>query len=441
MANVIPFKGILYNPQKIGDLADVATPPYDVISKEEQVNFHNRHPQNIIRLILGNETKEDNEKNNRYTRAAAFLNKWLSEKILIEDKSPAFYLTAVDFSVDGKIFRRFGIIALVGLEPFEKGIILPHEKTYSKTKSERFKLMKACHANFSPIFSLYSGKIDTLNILEKTAPENSADSDFIDGKGHRQRLWKITDANIQESISSAFNDKILYIADGHHRYETALNYREWASKNNPDFSPTHPANFIMMFICGMEDPGLIILPAHRLLSGTDNQSLSGFVQKASEYFDITAIAADNNDTEKAKDLFISSLRSEESKNKIGIMLKNSNNFYTLSPKPGIMKKKFGDELSESLMDLDVTVLTRLILTEVLGFDQAGLDNENLISYSSSDKEAMENTISGKYDIAFILNPTKIEQVQRVAGEGLIMPRKSTYFYPKVITGQVLNKLF
>ncbi|MBU1055360.1 MAG: DUF1015 domain-containing protein [Proteobacteria bacterium] len=441
MANVIPFSGILYNPEKIGDLADVTTPPYDVISKEEQINFHNKHPQNIIRLILGTETKEDNEENSRYTRAAAFFNNWLLEETLITDKSPAYYLTAVDFMVEGKMFRRFGLTALVGLEPFEKGIILPHEKTYSKTKSERLKLMKACHANFSPIFSLYSGKIDALNIIEKKASESSADFDFTDGKGHRQRLWKITDANIQESITSAFNDKILYIADGHHRYETALNYKEWVSKNNPEFSPTHPANFIMMFICSMEDPGMIILPAHRLLSGVDAKTLSGFVQKASEYFDITTIATDTNDIEKAKDQFISSLRSEEPKNKIGVLLKSSNDFYILSTKTGIMKKLFGDELSESLMDLDVTVLTRLILTEVLGFDQTGLDNENLISYSSSDKEAMEKTISGKYDIAFILNPTKIEQVQRIAGEGLIMPRKSTYFYPKVITGQVLNKLF
>jgi uncharacterized protein (DUF1015 family) len=191
----------------------------------------------------------------------------------------------------------------------------------------------------------------------------------------------------------------------------------------------------------MEDPGLIILPAHRLLSSVDDQSLSGFMQKASKYFDIKEIETDKNYIEKAKNLFISSLRSEESKNKIGVILKNNKNFHILSPKPGIMNKIFGNELSESLMDLDVTVLTRLILTEVIGFDQAGLDNENLISYSSSDKEAMENTISGKYDMAFILNPTKIEQVQRVAGEGLIMPRKSTYFYPKVITGQVLNKLF
>lgn len=441
MANVIPFKGILYNPQKIGDLADVTTPPYDVISKEEQINFHNRHPQNIIRLILGTETNEDNETDNRYSRAASFFNNWLTEGILITDKEPAFYLTAVDFPVEDKIFRRFGLIALVGLEPFEKGIILPHEKTYSKTKSERLKLMKACHANFSPIFSLYSGKIDALDDLENTAPERSADADFVDDKGHRQRFWKINDTDIQQSISFAFNDKILYIADGHHRYETALNYREWVSKNNPEFSPVHPSNFIMMFVCSMEDPGMIILPAHRLLSGINNRTLSGFVQKASQYFDITTIAADTNDIKKAKDQFISLLRSEESKNKIGVMLKSSNNFYILSAKPGIMKKLFGDELSESLMDLDVTVLTRLILTEVLGFDQAGLDNENLISYSSSDKEAMDKTISGKYDIAFILNPTKIEQVQRIAGEGLIMPRKSTYFYPKVITGQVLNKLF
>lgn len=440
MAEVVPFKGILYNPEKITNMADVTTPPYDVISEEEQHNFHKKHPQNIIRLILGNETEKDNEKNNRYTRAAGFFNDWISEEILIQDKVPSFYLTSVEFTVDGISIRRFGLIALVRLEPFEKGIILPHEKTYSKIKSERLQLMKACHANFSPVFSLYSGKVDALNILENETYSQSPDSDFTDDKGHRHKLWKITDPDIRKSISASFREKILYIADGHHRYETALNYREWASENNPKFSSDHPANFIMMYLCSMEDPGLIILPAHRLLTSVSDSNLSDFIQKASEYFDITTVEPDNNEPGKTGSLFISSLRSEGATNKIGVLLKNSNNFYILSLKTGIMRKKYGDELSESLMNLDVTVLTKLILTEILCIGQAGFDNEKLIAYSSSDKEAMGNISSGRYDIAFILNPTKIEEVRRIAGEGLIMPRKSTYFYPKVITGQVLNKL-
>ncbi|MDQ1330810.1 MAG: hypothetical protein QG578_1075 [Thermodesulfobacteriota bacterium] len=440
MAEVIPFNGILYNPNIISDMADVATPPYDVISKDEQLNFHVKHPQNIIRLILGNETDNDDEKNNRYTRAADFFNEWISEGILIRDKTPAFYITSVEFTVDGISIKRFGLIALVRLEPFEKGVILPHEKTYSKVKSERLQLMKACHANFSPVFSLYSGKSDGLNIIEKDIFLQPPDSDFTDDKGHRHRLWKITDTVITKNISASFTDKILYIADGHHRYETALNYREWVSKNNPRFSPDHPSNFIMMYLCSMEDPGLIILPAHRLLSHVKNSNLSDFIHKASEYFDIATVEPGKNDPEKAQSLFISSLRSEGATNKIGVLLKNSDAYYVLSLKAGIMRKKYGNEIPESLMNLDVTVLTKLILMDILGIDQRDFDNEKFIGYSSSDKEAMGNISSGRYDIAFILNPTKIEQVRKIAGEGLIMPRKSTYFYPKVISGQVLNKL-
>ncbi|MFH1975930.1 MAG: DUF1015 domain-containing protein [Pseudomonadota bacterium] len=441
MAEVIPFKGILYNTEKIGGLADVATPPYDVISKEEQINYHNRHPQNIIRLILGNETESDDEKNNHYTRAAAFFNEWLTYDVLVQDKAPAFYLSSVEFSIEKRMIRRFGIIACVRLEPFEKGIILPHEKTFSKVKSEQLQLMKACHANFSQVFSLFSGKIDSLTVLEKSALSGTAHSDFTDDKGHRHLLWKITDPVIQENISNAYKDKVLYIADGHHRYEAALNYREWASKNNPEFSEKHPANFIMMYLCSMEDPGLIILPTHRLLTGVMESNLSGFELKASKYFDITQIPFDPKTPDKATRMFVSALRSESLTNKIGVLIKNRNIFYILSLKQQALETNYGSELPESLMRLDVTVLTKLILHEILRFDQTGFDNEKLITYTSSDNEAIEQISSGQFDIAFILNSTKIEQVQKIAGEGLIMPSKSTYFYPKVITGQVINKLF
>lgn len=441
MAEVIPFKGILYNTEKIGGLADVATPPYDVISKEEQINYHNRHPQNIIRLILGNETESDDEKNNHYTRAAAFFNEWLTYDVLVQDKAPAFYLSSVEFSIEKRMIRRFGIIACVRLEPFEKGIILPHEKTFSKVRSEQLQLMKACHANFSQVFSLFSGKINSLAVLEKSALSGTAHSDFTDDKGHRHLLWKITDPVIQENISNAYKDKVLYIADGHHRYEAALNYREWASKNNPEFSEKHPANFIMMYLCSMEDPGLIILPTHRLLTGVMESNLSGFELKASKYFDITQIPFDPKTPDKTTRMFVSALRSESLTNKIGVLIKNRNIFYILSLKQQALETNYGSELPESLMRLDVTVLTKLILHEILRFDQTGFDNEKLITYTSSDNEAIEQISSGKFDIAFILNSTKIEQVQKIAGEGLIMPSKSTYFYPKVITGQVINELF
>ncbi len=440
MATIIPFKGILYNPEKIKNIGYVVTPPYDVISEQQQRNFYEQHPQNIIRLILGKKTETDTDNDNRHTRAAGFFGKWLSEGVLVEDKSPALYLTSVDFSVGEKTITRFGLISLVGLEPFERGVILPHEKTFSKVKSERLELMKSCHANFSPIFSLYSDQKDILDSLKEAACNKTPDLDLVDNEGQRHRLWRITDMAVHRHVSDAMKGKSLFIADGHHRYETALNYRDWISRNNPDFNADHPANYVMMYLSSMEDPGLIILPAHRMLTGIKDSTLATFIQKSGDYFDITTIPFKDIGIEKGRTELLATLRSKTSKNIFGVFMKDSGEFYLLELKPNVMEKMFGNELPESLRDLDVTVLTRLIFTEILGFDQARLDNEKLIAYSSIAEEAIDAVASGKCDITFILNPTKIEQVRNIAEKGLIMPRKSTYFYPKVITGLVLNKL-
>lgn len=440
MAKVIPFRGILYNPDKIGDLSDVVAPPYDVISKQDQQNFYDRHPNNIIRLILGKTTEFDTVENNVHTRAAAFYKKWLSDKILLKDKSPAFYLTSVDFSLENKAVSRYGLIARVGLEPFDKGVVLPHEKTFSQIKSERLELMKTCHANFSPIFSLYSDRNNILGTLKEAALKNPPDIDLLDHQDRRHRLWRITDPSVHRYVTDAMGNRTLFIADGHHRYETALNYKERVSRDNPGFSDDHPANYIMMCLCSMEDPGLVILPAHRMLTNIQESVLSKFIRKAEKYFDIRSILFEKNGREKSQVEFISDLRSGGKKNTIGAFLKGCSKFFLLTLKPNLMEQRFGDEIPESLRKLDVTVLTRLILVEILGFDNSRLDNEKQIAYSSTEKEAIEAVASGRCDITFILNPTKIEQVRDIAKTGLTMPRKSTYFYPKVITGQVLNDL-
>ncbi|HPA15224.1 MAG TPA: DUF1015 domain-containing protein [Desulfobacterales bacterium] len=440
MAKVIPFRGILYNPDKIGDLSDVVAPPYDVISKQDQQNFYDRHPNNIIRLILGKTTEFDTVENNVHTRAAAFYKKWLSDKILLKDKSPAFYLTSVDFSLENKAVSRYGLIARVGLEPFDTGVVLPHEKTFSQIKSERLELMKTCHANFSPIFSLYSDRNNILGTLKEAALKNPPDIDLLDHQDRRHRLWRITDPSVHRYVTDAMGNRTLFIADGHHRYETALNYKERVSRDNPGFSDDHPANYIMMCLCSMEDPGLVILPAHRMLTNIQESVLSKFIRKAEKYFDIRSIPFEKNGREKSQAEFISDLRSGGKKNTIGAFLKGCSKFFLLTLKPNLMEQRFGDEIPESLRKLDVTVLTRLILVEILGFDNSRLDNEKQIAYSSTEKEAIEAVASGRCDITFILNPTKIEQVRDIAKTGLTMPRKSTYFYPKVITGQVLNDL-
>ena len=440
MAQVLPFRGTLYNPEKINDFSDVVAPPYDVISPNQQDELHQRHPYNIIRLILGKIEKNDSPQNNRYTRAAAFFKTWVEEKILVRDKLPALYLSSVDFHVENRLTTRFGLVALVRLEPFEKGVVLPHEKTFSKVKSEQLELMKACHANFSPVFSLYADHNGILRILKKATANRAPDMEMFDSNGFLQKLWRITDPSVHQIVSEAMAERTIFIADGHHRYETALNYRDWVAGNTQNFSDDHPANFLMMSLSSMEDPGLLILPAHRILRHVDAEALKFFDQKVKEYFEIKTFGFNHNTMDTVRDVFIKELHLNQEKNAIGVYMKNHQNFSLLILKPGVMEKLYSDEIPKSLRNLDVTVLTRLVFMEILGFDQSRLDNEKLIAYSSIEKDAIETVLKEDYDITFILNPTKIDQVQQVARQGLIMPRKSTYFYPKVISGHVINNL-
>jgi uncharacterized protein (DUF1015 family) len=437
MAEIIPFRGTLYNPGKIDNMANVIAPPFDIISEQEQLEYHESHPHNIIRLTLGKTHENDTRTNNRYTRSADCFNKWLSNHIMERDKTPAFYLTAMEFPFENRIVTRYGLIALVGLEPFEKGVVLPHEKTFPNVKSERLELMKACHANFSPIFSLYSDNENrVLDELKNATFNKTADNAFTDNNGQKHMLWRITDKAVHRYVSDDLKDKIIYIADGHHRYETALNYRDWLSAKRPDFKGDHPANYVMMYLCSMEDPGLIILPAHRMLTA----ARASLIKKARPYFDIITIPYKDGQRAEARDQFISILKSNNSKNCIGVFMKDRRELYLLTLKSGVMDQMFSHELPEVIRNIDVTVLSRLIFIEILGFDQSRHDNEKLIAYSSIAKDAIDAVDAGRHDITFILNPTKIQQVLDIAEAGLIMPRKATYFFPKVITGQVLNKL-
>ncbi len=440
MATITPFKGILYNQDKVGSLRDVVTPPFDIISPKEQELFHQQHPNNIIRIILGKTSPDDTPENNRHTRAAAFFRQWLEERVLIRDDRPALYLSAMEFEAHHTTYTRFGLIALVGLEPFEKGIILPHERTFSNVRSERLELMQAGHANFSPIFALYPDGNGLLTRLQKEVDGQPPVMAFTEALGFRHRLWRITDPNLHQHAAAALQSKKIFIADGHHRYETALNYRTWVAETTPGFTQDHPANFVMMYLCGMDDPGLIIRSAHRLLKEVPAAALSALPSQAAAYFDIETFAFQPDNLAQVRATFFKALNAHADRNAIGFLAKNSQAFYLLILKPNTMARLFGDELAPALLDIDVTVLTRLIFMQLLGFDQKRLDNEKLIGYASRAKNAVRAVLEGEYDVTFILNPTRIEQVQAIAEAGLIMPRKATYFFPKVIAGQVMNLL-
>jgi uncharacterized protein (DUF1015 family) len=439
MATVLPFRGLTYNLEKIGDLRTVTTPPYDVISPEEQERAYACHPQNIIRLILGKTADTDTDSDNRYTRAAECCLRWRDEAVLVRDPAPAFYLTATDFTVGDAPLTRWGVIARVRLEPFEKGVVLPHEKTFSKVKSDRLSLMQACHANFSPIFSLFPGGGDLLRDLQAAVSGHPADMDFVDGAGHRQRLWRLTDPAVLERVTDALEPRPLFIADGHHRYETGLAYRDWLAERTPDFSPDHPANFIMMYLAAMEDPGLIIRPAHRLLKSVDGAAADDLLRKARDFFEVTEYPW-NGDRDAAEERFFADQGENPDRTAIGLLAGDRPAFHLFRIRPGAMAERYGAELSEALRDLDVTVLTRLVFMDLMGFDSARLDDASLIGYTSVAAEGVKAVTEGKYDLAFFLNPTRIEQVQEVARNREIMPRKSTYFYPKVVTGQVIHPL-
>ncbi|MBW2367888.1 MAG: DUF1015 domain-containing protein [Deltaproteobacteria bacterium] len=436
MAQISPFRGIHYNSDRIDNLSNVMTPPYDVISSAEQQAFYDRDPNNTIRLVLNKTRDRDTRTDNRYTRAAGHFNEWMTSGVLIRNETPALFVTTIDFKVNETAYTRYGLIAKVGLEPFEKRVILPHERTFSKVRNDRLELMKACHANFCPVFTLFPDSGEILDQFRATVADYPPESDIIDDKGHRHRLWRIGNPEIIDAMTQAFSPKQLFIADGHHRYETALNYRNWLAETDPEFNDAHPGNGIMMYLCSMSDPGLTILPAHRLLTQVEYARLSGLLPQASEFFDIETFLCNNGAPAEIR----SQMEADRTRTTMGVHMKNDANFYLMRLRPGIMDRLFGEDIPEVLRHLDVTVLTRLIFMEILGFDEARLDDETAIAYTSIDAQAIESVKSGKCDVAFILNPTGIDQVQNVSNEGMTMPRKSTYFYPKVITGQVLNRL-
>ena len=440
MAAVVPFRGILYNPEKIQSLADVVTPPYDVISPQAQAAYYLRHPNSMVRLILGKKFENDASTQNPHTRAAEYYQSWLASDILRRDERTALYLTATDFTVEEKPASRLGLIARVGLAAFEKKIVLPHEKTFSRIKFERLELMKHCHANFSPVFALYPDENGIQAKLAEYAGSFSPDIDFMDGENQRHRMWRITDPSMHQWIETAMQPGRLFIADGHHRYETALNYQNWVSRTDSTFSADHPANFVMMYLCSMQDPGLRILPTHRLLSGMNATQKSALISEADKYCDMVPIAVEGNDAGKVEKRLEREMRTHGSEHALGICIRSSNVFYALRLKPRIIDTIFEPSMPEALRNLDVMILSRLFLENILGLTPADFDNPERISYTSSRSDAIQRVLDGRCDAAFLLNPTRIDQVQQIAMEGLTMPRKSTYFYPKAISGLVIHPL-
>lgn len=411
MAEVIPFRGILYDTAKVKG-GEVVAPPYDIITPELRDILYKKSACNIVRIDAGLEQPGDNEEENKYLRAARYLRFWMEEGILRRSDKPCFYAYEMDYLAGGERKRLRGFFGLVRLQELGKGVY-PHEETHSKPKVDRLRLMSACEANTSPIFSLYhspdKGASKIVERVAATVPYMEAED--VDGAFHR--FWLIEGKEASAAISADLADKAVYIADGHHRYETALEYRRIMQEKAGSVTGSEPYNYVLMFLANIADGNITILPAHRIIKCPQENVL----EKLSPYFEIRTMSLDDDIMESMKGM----------SQTLGLYRRGEKKQYLLQYRGEGLKGAH-----PSLRGLDVTILHELILKDLLKAVAVRYEMEPSIARSMANK--------GEYDAVFFLNPTRVEDVERVALSSMRMPPKSTYFYPKVMTGFVINSL-
>lgn len=406
MTEVIPFKGFIYNSNLV-NIAEVVSPPYDIITETKKDVLYERSAYNIVRVDFGKTDPIDNESSNKYTRASVILNDWIDNSILKKTLKKSYFLYETTYSVGSKERVMRGIFGAVKLVDLGKGVF-PHEETHSKPKADRLNLMRSCKANTSPIFSLYNlPNSKTSKIIEKTA-QSSPYIDYIDDEGLRHKCFIIDNDADVDIITNELSVVDIFIADGHHRYETALEYKVIMEKSNG----SSDCNYILMFLVNIADGGITILPTHRMIKTIPDD----FIGLLSPYFEITHIKGEPINITEA----ISGID-----HGFGFYVNRLNGFYTLRYKGNGLP-----EMPAELKDLDVTILHKLILGKLFKVIDFGYEMDELT--------IIKKVKSGEYKAAFFLNPTAVENVKRVSSVNLRMPPKSTYFYPKIPTGLVLN---
>lgn len=428
MATIIPFRGIRYNAAKV-DINEVVTPPYDVIDTASQEHFYDVNPYNVIRLELGKTIPEDNETNNRYTRAAQYLKEWLASGVLAHDEKPSVYLYEQEFEARGEKKVRSGFIAGVQANDYSKGEVLPHEETLPKHKADRLNLMKATLANFSPIFGLYA---DPRHVIEKAldaAKGGQPDIEVTDSQGVINRLWVISDEETLRTVTGQMAGSKIFIADGHHRYETAVNFgREMAAQGQSGY------DYLMVCLVNLYNEGLVVFPTHRVVNNVKNLDAVKLLRELSADFIVEEMPKDIS-----LNSFIDKLETKGSDSHcFGLYTKNEG-FSLLSLKDENML----DSLqlagrSAAWRRLDVSILHTLILEKLLGIGSRQRADESNLQYVRDEETAKQSVDNGTAQMVFFMNSTKVEEVTDIATGGEKMPQKSTFFFPKVITGMVIN---
>lgn len=406
MATIVPFRGIRYCSDKIRDLADVIIPPYDVITAEEQEQFYRRSPYNFIRLEYG-KTGTDERGGSRYTRAAAYLKEWRDEKVLLLEERPSLYLYRQTFIFAGRTYRRTGLITALKLEPYAKKVILPHEDTLASPKADRRELMRHCRANFSPIFGLFSDPEERFAEICASLQQGKPLYDFTDHDDERHTIWSVDGSAPLKALVQLMAPRQIFIADGHHRYDTALRYSEEASSQNSPGS-----GYVLAVLVPLEDPGLLILPFHRLLKGLTTGQLALLLKNAARHFEIT-----------------------EGGPETGFTTRNGGTgppeILLLFPGRNLLLKAKEKERSG---ELDVALLKRLLLDPL--FDSALLERH--LDFVTGAAEARQAVQTGQAQAAFLLRPTPLEAVTKRALKGENMPQKSTCFHPKLPAGLLIH---
>ena len=426
MAVIKPFRGMRFDAEKAGELKTLCCPPYDIISEEERKEFIKQNEYNVIRLELPKEGEDV------YARAGEVLDMWRAKGILIHEDKPAIYIYEMEFNAYNKRRSVKGMIARVKVEEFSKGVILPHEFTLSKAKTDRFNLMKATNCNFSQIYALY---MDSEHTTLKTIDEQSdfdAQYEFTDDDNITHRLWVCTDEAVIAKLIKDFADRKLYIADGHHRYETAVNYRNWCRENGIS-KEGDPQDYQMIYLVDMEHPGLIVFPTHRMVRDLESFDKNRVLKSCEEYFDIEKYTSVGNmNTVLTKQY-------KEGKKAFAFYC-GKGEWYLLTLKDLAVMDSVLPELSPASRQLDVSVLHSLVLEKTMGIDKENMANQINLTYTKFFEEAIMKVDKGEFQCSFILNPTRVTEIRDVAAAGEKMPQKSTYFYPKMITGMVMNDI-
>lgn len=429
MVSVRPFRGILYNQEKIRDLRAVTTPPYDVITEKAQDEYYRRHENNMVRLDLGKIHPGDTPADNRYTRAAADFSDWKAQGILAQDPRPAFYRYEAVYtpphaaSGETKVLK--GFFAAVRLEPYQTGNVLPHEDTFPKVKEDRLSLLRACEANFSPIFCLYEDEEDAVQrLLEEGSAKQAPRIDFADDEGIGQRLWGLEDPGLLGKIEKLLASKRLLIADGHHRYETALAYRE----ENPK------ADRMLMLLANLRDEGLSVLATHRVLKNLPAQQVDSLLKDLSRNFQV------ESGIQSLKTLLEKMEAAGKSQRALGLYT-SQGDCRLLTAKPSALQQAMEKAgARDPSVYLDVSLFDQVVLEDLLGLKGGPADRGAHVSYIKDAAEGAEMVRRGEGQLAFFLNPVKIQVVRDLSQKGIKMPHKSTYFYPKPLSGLLIHAL-